>query len=157
MGEPLKRTFSRYLEMKRTLRILIVLNWVTAIAAGTVAGITSKYLPMELIAFQENQRQVTQLQWVVFVIEGFLLLLSVINSIGLFLFRRWARSMLVPLYVLALLLLPSNAVYIQTGWTKMLFNLSYLVSGMIIAIVFFSPLAEAFNRGSAIEQALRER
>jgi len=140
--------------MKKIFRILIVLNWATAIAGAIVYVTTRGSLPVELTPYLENRRRlgVTQFERAILWIEIVLFIVSVVDSIGLFHFRRWARTLLVPLYVIATLLLPTNAVYIQTGWTRMLLSISTVIGGMIIAMVFFSPLAEVFDRGPDAEQ-----
>jgi hypothetical protein len=135
--------------MKKTLRILIILNWATAIAGVVASLVTRKYLPPELASYlsAKNQSEVSQIAKVVIWVEIFLLIVSFIDSIGLFLLRRWAKRLLVPLYVVATALIPTASVYIQTGWTRMLLSVSTLIGGIIIGVVFFSPLAAAFNGG----------
>jgi len=132
--------------LKKVLRVLIMLNWATAIAAVIVSQST-RHLPPELNPFFESRRQLgaTQFENAVSWIEIVLFFFSVADSIGLFLIRRWAKLLLLPLYTVATLLIPTNAVYIQTGWTRMLLGMSTLFGGMIIALVFFSPLAEVFD------------
>jgi hypothetical protein len=56
-----------------------------------------------------------------------------------------AKPLLIPLYLVATELIPTNAIYIQTGWARMLLAISTLFGGMMIALVFFSPLADVFN------------
>ena len=131
-----------------------MLNWATAIGGVIVYVETRRSLPVELTQYLESRRRfgVTQFERVMLWTETILFVVSVIDSVGLFQFRRWARTLLVPLYVIATLLLPTNAVYIQTGWTRLLLSISTLIGGMIIAMVFFSPLAEVFNRRSNAEQ-----
>jgi hypothetical protein len=133
--------------LKKILRILITLNWATAIAAVIVFLATRQYLPTELTPYFESRRRLgaTQFERVVVWIEIVLFFFSVADSVGLFLFRRWAKLLLIPLYTVATLLIPTDAVYIQTGWERMLFGISTLFGGMIIALVFFSPLAEVFD------------
>src|SRR5262249_41139492 len=135
-------------------RTLIMLNWATAIA-GTIVYVTTRgSLPQELTQYLESRRLigVTQFERAILWTETVLFIVSVVDSVGLFHFRRWARTLLVPLYVIATLLLPTNAVYIQTGWTRMLLSISTVFGGMIIAMVFFSPLAEVFERGPDAER-----
>jgi hypothetical protein len=142
--------------MKKIFRILIVLNWATAIA-GTIVYVTTRgSLPVELTPYLESRTRlgVTQFERAILWTETVLFMVSVVDSIGLFHFRRWARMLLVPLYVIATLLLPTNAVYIQTGWTRMLFSMSTVIGGMIIAMVFFSPLAAVFERVPDAEQVV---
>lgn len=133
--------------LKKILRILIALNWATAIVAVIVSQAARQHLPTELTSFLESRQRLgaTQFEKVVVWVEIVLFFFSIADSVGLFLFRRWARLLLLPLYIVATLLVPANAVYIQTGWTRMLLGISTLLGGMVIALVFFSPLAEVFN------------
>jgi hypothetical protein len=139
--------------MKRTLRILIILNWMTAIAAVVVSTATRKYLPSELTSYLEAKSRSgsSQFNRVVIWLEIILLAISLIDSVGLFLLRRWAKLLLLPLYALAMGLLPTNPVYIQTGWTRLLLSLSTLIGGIILGMIFFSPLAEVFDRTADTE------
>jgi hypothetical protein len=145
--------------MKRIFRFLIVLNWVTAIAGVIVSFATQKYLPIELMHYLEARRHqaITQFRMAVFLFDVVFLIVCIIDSIGLFLFRRWAKTLLVPLYVVAILMIPTNDVYIQTGWTKMMFSIGSVIGGMIVSLVFFSPLTEVFDRGPDGEHSARWR
>lgn len=133
--------------LKKILRILITLNWATAIAAVIVSQAARQHLPTELIPFFESRQRLgaTQFEKVVVWVEIVLFFFSVADSVGLLLFRRWAKLLLIPLYAVATLLIPTNAIYVQTGWTRMLLSISTLFGGTIIALVFFSPLAEVFD------------
>jgi len=138
--------------MKRTYRILIVLNWATAILGGIVYVATRNYMPVEILLYRERMIRlgVSPFRIILFCVDVILIIVCVINSIGLFRFRKWAKTLLVPLYVIAILGVPTNPVYIETGWTHMVFYISSVIGGMILAMTFFSPLAEVFDRGGDV-------
>jgi len=134
--------------MKRTFRILIVLNWATTILGVIVYVATRKYLPVEVLLYRERMIRlgVSPFRIILFCVDVILFIVCAIDAIGLFCFRKWAKTLLVPLYVIAILGVPTNPVYIQTGWTHMAFYISSVIGGMILAMTFFSPLAEVFDR-----------
>jgi len=117
---------------------------------------TRNYLPVEVLLYRERMIQlgVSPFQLIVFCIDVVLIFVCAINSIGLFRFRKWAKTLVVPLYVIAIALIPTNPVYIQTSWTHMVFSIGYIIEGMIIAMTFFSPLAEVFDRGGSLTRQL---
>ena len=132
---------------KQQFRILIVLNWLLTITAAIVFLSTRTSLPTELKTYLENQKSIGEstadsiLLWV----DVSLLVFAITVSIGLLLFKRWARSFLLPVYLFSVLLIPTRAVYIDTGWSQLVFSLANMTGGMILALVFFSPLSALFN------------
>lgn len=131
---------------KRQFRILIVLNWLLTIIAAIVFLSTRTSLPTELKTYLENQGSSGEstadsiLLWV----DVSLLVFAIVVSIGLLLFKRWARNFLFAVYVLSVSLIPTRAVYIDTGWAQLMFTLETMTGGMILALVYFSPLSALF-------------
>jgi hypothetical protein len=137
--------------MKRTFRTLIGLNWATAIGLVIVSLTTKKFLPSELTPYLESRRHaaISNFNMALALVEVILLLVCVIDAVGLFLFRKWARTLLVPLYVMGILLYPTNPVYLETGWTKMTVTVCNILGGMILALAYFSPVSTLFDRDHA--------
>jgi len=132
---------------KKQFRILIVLNWLLTITAAIVFLSTRTSLPTELKTYLENQKSIGEstadsiLLWV----DVSLLVFAIAASIGLLLFKRWARRLVILVYLFSVLLIPTRAVYIDTGWSQLVFSLANMTGGMILALVFFSPLSALFN------------
>ena len=70
--------------------------------------------------------------------------ISVLASAGLILFRRWGRTLFVLVSVVSLVLTPFEALYVDVGLTVLVGSLACLIEGMIIALMFFSPLRKMF-------------
>jgi len=132
---------------KRQLRILIVLNWLLTIIAAIVFLSTRTSLPTELKTYLENQKSLgeSSADGIFLWVDVSLLVFAIAASIGLFLFKRWARNFLLAIYLFSVLLIPTRAVYINTGWAQLMFSLADMTGGMILALVFFSPLSALFD------------
>ena len=134
--------------MKRTFQLLIILNWLSAIAGVVISLTTRSTLPLELTAYLEHSGQtpLNNFDVAVFLVDILLLITCVIDAAGLFYLRRWARTLLVPLYVVGILLIPTIPAYVETGWAKMAFSISSIIGGMIIASAYFSPISGMFDQ-----------
>ncbi|HXI88375.1 MAG TPA: hypothetical protein VNO24_00040 [Blastocatellia bacterium] len=131
---------------KQQFRVLIVLNWLLTIAAAIVFLSTRTSLPTELKTYLENQKSIgSSADSILLWIDVSLLVFAIAASIGLLLFKRWAKSVLLPVYFVSVLLIPTRAVYIDTGWSQLVFSLANMTGGMILALVFFSPLNVLFD------------
>jgi hypothetical protein len=76
--------------------------------------------------------------------------LVVSSVIGLFFFRRWARPLYLVTTILATLLLPVSGPYVASGWSQMIDELGLIVSGVILALIYWSPLKELFKRPTSL-------
>jgi hypothetical protein len=74
-----------------------------------------------------------------------LLCLSLVASLGLFLFQRWGRFLFLLSTILFLVTTPLYESYVNTGWSAMVGYPATLFEGMIIALIFFSHLRRPFT------------
>jgi hypothetical protein len=71
-------------------------------------------------------------------------LLGILAAIGLILFRTWGRPVYV-VYIAAILVITVLAgPYISTGWTAFISYTSSLTEGLILALMYFSPVRKMF-------------
>jgi hypothetical protein len=78
---------------------------------------------------------------------------GIIGSIvGLYQFRPWSRELAVAMTLLQLLFYPLGRVWVQSGWSAMLLDLSSTLWGAVIAISYVSSLSRLFT---AEPQSLR--
>ncbi|HWT03725.1 MAG TPA: hypothetical protein VN256_25980 [Pyrinomonadaceae bacterium] len=132
---------------KQGFRKLVVLHWLLVITGVAVSLATERFLPAELRAYlhaRENDA-FTQGRVVLDVIGVLFIIFTVALSVGLFRFRLWAKKLLPLSYVLGILLIPAMGANVQTGWASLTFYLCSLVDGVILALVYFSPLKEEFE------------
>jgi hypothetical protein len=140
---------------KQNFRILVVLEWLIIISGLVVYFLTKAALPSEVREYLENQNSapLTTADMIFFCVSVVLILLTIVTSIGLFFFKRWSKTLLLLSYVVTILLTPTHTVYINTGWTELLFTVGDILGGMILALVYFSPISTAFEAPPDIEES----
>jgi len=136
---------------KALLRTLVVLEFSLAILAGAVSWATESSLPEPLRAYVQAQ---AEREWpdrylvMLAAIGGPLLLAYVVASVGLFLFWRPARPLYLVTVIGGVLLTPALGPYVDSGWGEMLGAVGGMVTGAILALIYFSPLKELYEGGS---------
>jgi hypothetical protein len=132
---------------RKNFRILLVLSWLLLIAGIVASFLTENSLPPELQSYLERVENapLANGEIVLAVVDVAFFVLAVVLTVGLFRFRRWAKSLLPMSYVLGLALIPGNGPYVESGWASFLFFLGSSVDGIILALVYFSPLREFFE------------
>ncbi len=132
---------------RKNFRILLVLSWLLVIAGVVVSFLTESSLPPELRAYLERVGDAPPAsgEIVLAVVDVAFIILAIVLTVGLFRFRRWARSLLPVSYALGFALLPAHGPYVESGWESALFYVGSSVDGVILALVYFSPLSEVFE------------
>ena len=79
---------------------------------------------------------------------AFIVLSALISMIGLWLFKSWARGLYIITYIasIPLTLLSGISVYSSAG--QVFNDLSFLLSGIIIALMYYSSLSKEFKKRS---------
>ena len=122
-----------------------------------VQAITDSWMPPEMRSFlgvessvMEEAADVLSPSRMMQTLWWGMTLIFVLASVGLILFRQWGRTLFVFLSILNLLLVPFEEIYADTGWTVFVGSAAYIVEGMIISLMFFSPVRRGFKSGSEI-------
>jgi hypothetical protein len=136
---------------RRGFRLLLIANWALTLVAVFAHFTSQRAMPTELQgwlqAYQHDlQRQASSVR-VLLVLLYVVVQLAV--TIGLFTFKRWAKSLLLPITVLGYLLVGVSTIIVDREWVVSLKSALSMVYGMIIALVYFSPLGKEFGRRSA--------
>ena len=107
---------------------------------------TVSYLPPDLRNYVEarNNAELTAKDWVVFTVGLCLLIGYIIISVGLYRFRAWAKKLLLPINIIALLLMPLYGPSVMTGWASAINCLNGMVSGGILFLIYLSPVEQMF-------------
>jgi hypothetical protein len=142
---------------RRGFRKLILLWWLTGIACVVVTVASNRFLPPELRNYLEARAAAEPIvrDWILLAIELFLIIASVIISVGLYRFRPWARSLLLPSQLVPLLLLPFYGPCVMTGWASVMSYLSVLFTGGFLFLVYSSTVGDMFAAKGDSQQALR--
>ena len=132
---------------RKNFRILLVLSWLLVIAGVIVSFATENSLPPELQSYLERVENapLANGEIVLAVVDVTFVVFAVVLTVGLFRFRRWAKTLLPMSFILGLVLIPINGPSVESGWASSLFYLGSLVDGIILALVYFSPLREFFE------------
>lgn len=132
---------------RQNFRILIVLSWLLAIVTVVISSATEIFLPSELKGYLDAQKNtpITASESIKFIFAIVYIIFSFVISVGLFLFKRWAKTLLLLSYAIGALLLLAFGPYVQTGLVDSLEYLGNILNGIILALVYFSPVSRMFS------------
>ena len=83
----------------------------------------------------------------IYILRWAVTLVGLFASAGVLWFRPWGRTLFVFVSIVSLLMIPFGGLYIDAGWTVLVGSAAGIIEGMIIALMYFSPLRRMF-RGS---------
>jgi hypothetical protein len=137
---------------KRYFRILIICNWLLLFACIAGHLIARRTLPPELRGWLQAYLRdpAQQISTGRAIVDLAVVLLNSAVVIGLFNFKRWAKSALIPATVLLYLPIKPTFISVNVGWVIALYSVQSLSYGMIIALTYFSPVSKEFD-GRAIQ------
>lgn len=133
---------------KTSLRLLIIAEVVLGIGSVVAYYLGETSLPEALRFFESEKFDDTAGPALIIVLGLMVLLLLalIVAWIGLFVFWQPARLLYLVTTVLALLLMPFFGPYVETGLSYTLTEAASIVAGIILALVYFSPLKELYER-----------
>lgn len=133
---------------KGLLRTLIVAELLIAIISVVVSLFTEFMLPEPLRAFleAESEAEITMRDVVMIAVGIPLIILLLVSSIGLFFFWRPARILYSLAVILGLAMTPFFGPYVDAGWGTTFEEASIVISGVILALIYFSPLRDFYEK-----------
>lgn len=133
---------------KGLLRTLIIAEIGIGIVSIVVSLITESMLPEPLRAFleAESEAEITARELVMVTAAIPLIILLLMSSIGLFFFWRPARTLYLITVVLGLAMTPFFGPYVDAGWGTTFEEVAVIISGVILALVYFSPLRDFYEK-----------
>lgn len=136
----------------RTLRILIVAQVAARILAGCLGIMTEDLLPPELRSHGWIRTENTTGSWPLQLWLGPpLLAIYVVASIGLYAAWRPARFMYLVYVLFLILVVPMIGPMVETGLAYAAGLCATTLSGMILGVVYWSPLREQFEKARSTE------
>ncbi len=128
-------------------RLLICLHLVLA-GAGTVTAFLHEPFSPELAAAYANEPSVwlEDNVWFLLAMVVALLIPWIAGIVGLFLFKRWGRSVSLCATFATLVIYPLLGPTLYSGPESTLFEASTLCWGAVLALAYYSPLRERFDR-----------
>jgi hypothetical protein len=129
-------------------RTVLIAGLITAVV-GVVAGISlSDTLPMGLqdyLAQSENSDiSTSEAIFSIFALLAVLIILPV-STIGLWKFKRWARTLYVVLTIILIPFYPAMGPVVMNGWEAMFDNITLLLEGILIAMMFTGTISQEFQ------------
>ena len=142
---------------RNQFRFLVVINQLLILTAVVVQEITDRSLPPELksyLGIDESvlTSEITRVTLLSDVPYWLIILVGLIASFGLYLGKRWGRSLFLLTFVAALLVTLLTPVYINTGWTAFVSYLVGTTEGMILGLAYFSHVKRMFDNREASDE-----
>mgnify|MGYP004002593015 CR=1 FL=1 len=129
---------------ENTFRFILVSS-IIAIILSVSAGIGLEgSLPLELqtyLAWEAEQDISTSLG--IFFLT--VLILYIINVVGLWKFKPWAKKMYVVITVFSFISLPLLGPMVMNAWESMFYDIAILLEGALLVLLFVGPVANKFN------------
>lgn len=126
----------------RVLRSSMIGYWLLIPISSVVAVVEEGDLPANILQFSETQIDMMPV-WVMLLMI-LLLGLNLVASVGVFLFHSWARDLFASSLIGAYLIEPLMGTMVATPYYGMLDDVLDLVAGIILCLIYFSPVSEAF-------------
>ncbi len=143
--------------MKRNFQALVVFHQFLIFGSLVVQSITDSWMSPEMRSFLgielsvvDYLAEVTAPSQMMDALWWGMTIISLLASVGVILFRRWGRTLFVFVSMLNLLLTPFGGIYIDVGWTVLVGSAAGIIEGMIISLMFFSPLRRLFRSGGEV-------
>lgn len=131
---------------RQKFRLIIIIHWLLVVAYTIILFATENLLPSELRSYLDTQANTSITAYeIVFLIFGIVyFIFCVALSVGLFLFKRWAKNIILPSVVIGSLLILASGPCVETEWTSFFGYILNLFDGIIFALVYLSPVSRMF-------------
>lgn len=139
---------TRIMSSRGLLRTLLIAEICLVVVGVAVSLLTEPSLPEPLRTFLEAEAEADitgrDKSMLATVIPAIILWIT--SSIGLFFFWRPARTLYVITIAVGLLMTPFSGPYVNTGWAATFEEAAIIVSGVILALIYVSPLKDLFDK-----------
>lgn len=128
-------------------RVLVVLQFVISIAAVAVVFLPAGYSQeLEAAYAAEPVTWLVDGGWLSIVVVGLFLVAWLASQIGLFLFKRWGRTLSLYFTVAEFILTPFQGPTLSSALESTLLDTSMLLWGAMLALAYFSTVSNRFER-----------
>jgi hypothetical protein len=142
--------------LRRNFQIIVAFSQILAIGTIVVKYVTESSLPPELLGYLNNyetilipdkQSVLELLTNIPFLIHT---LLGILAAVGLILFRTWGRPVFLVYIFAGLVVSLLTGPHIDTGWTVFVGYVCSITEGVILALIYFSPIRKMFKAQNEI-------
>ena len=137
---------------RRNFQILVAGSQILVIGIVVVQYVTDSSLPAELrvhgtLLIPDRYAIIELLTDIPFVIQT---LLGLFAAVGLILFRTWGRPVFLVYVVTELVVVLLTGPHVSTSWTAFLGYIYSIAEGVILALIYFSPIRKMFGAQNEI-------
>jgi len=130
---------------------------IASIAIGMLGGLIDaqfvELIPEPVLKAIKGLPQPSDTTIVLSSLLAFITLGGIVGSIvGLFQFRPWSRELAVAMTLLQLLFYPLDGLWVKSGWSALLLELSSTLWGAVLAISYVSSISALFEQRGSIER-----
>src|SRR5687767_7367617 len=140
--------------MKRNFQTLVVFHQVLIFSSAVVQSVTDSWLTPVMRAFLgvetsllDDEQGVASSGQTLYILRWAVTLIGLFASAGVPWFRAWGRTLFVFVSFVSLLVIPFSEFYVDAGWTVLVGAAAGIIEGMLIALMYFSPLRRVFRGG----------
>jgi hypothetical protein len=146
------------LKLNRTVfRALVALTVVTTVASSVISFAGVRYLPTALADYVRGGSGAVLSRTALAVVGYGGSLLVVVAVVGLLFFWKPARALLLAALALDVLVSPFLGITVQLPLATTLDGISGVLTGMVVALAYFSPVANFFERSPMRATAERDQ
>jgi len=131
---------------KTNFRILLSAATLLEIAGGALSMVGDHWLPLELQSYLNSRSDVLISPALAGIIAAAGLVVAVVTVFGLFVFWGPSRYLAMLLWVVGCAIAPLLGPTVESCWVSLCGELSAGAFGAVIALSFFSPVRDVFNK-----------
>ncbi|WP_158137381.1 hypothetical protein [Vibrio metschnikovii] len=135
-------------------RVILISGLVTSIV-GIIAGFSlSETLPpiLQEYLLQAEKKEVSNFEMVFLLVASLaLLVLLPVSTVGLWKFKRWARTLYIVISIVFIPLSIFVGPIVMNSWEAMFNEIAILLEGILIAMMFMGPISEKFKHVAVIK------
>ena len=141
------------MSLKKILRIAIVVEWASVLFSVLASGILESHLPPQLQDYLlwEAEQEITTLEYWLLIPVIIIILMYLISSIGLFLYKPWAKRAYIITGIVGFVILPFTGPIVDHALAYTIADLRSVAFGFILALLLFTNVYE--NEKNNAEQS----
>ncbi|NRA24823.1 MAG: hypothetical protein HRU08_10200 [Oleispira sp.] len=124
---------------------------ISSILLACLSGFYDYFWPDALIeqvmdyAYDIEPDYMEENELIFFTIMAVIVVLGIASLIGVLMFKNWGRYLYIAGFILMFPLYPFFGIAVYSGYGQAFYDLSMLLSGAIIALMYYSPVAKYFE------------
>ncbi len=132
---------------KNKFRIIVVLSILLACFAEAYDYLFPDPITEQVMDFTYNlePEHSENSEMFFYVIIGLAIVLAIASVVGILRFKNWGRHLYLAGFILLIPLYPYMGITVYSGWGQAFYDASMLLSGALLALMYYSPVAAYFE------------